>query len=151
MMQKVWLDTNVGLDYLLKNAGFYENAATIWEAHTAGIITCAISATSLTDIFYIARKHARRSGLDGDKAYQFARSAVEICLDQIEVCPVDVGLVRTAFAFQGSDFEDDVQIASAIQFDCTVIVTRDPKGFISSPINVLSPTEFIEHFLTNGE
>ena len=41
------------------------------------------------------------------------------------------------------DFEDAVQYNSAIFQDCSLIITRDKKGFKNAKISVLSPIEFL--------
>lgn len=148
---RILLDTNVVLDYLLKNEPFYLDAQQIWMAHAKGQIICSITASSLTDIYYVAHRHARRVGLAAPKPKQFARQAVQFCLTQLNIHPIDLGLLNTAFAYQGDDFEDNVQIASADAYNDSYIVTRDPKGFEFSPVAILSPVEFAKQFLKNGE
>jgi predicted nucleic acid-binding protein len=43
-------------------------------------------------------------------------------------------------------FEDALQNECAMRANSDVIVTRDVKGFAASPIQALSPAEFIELF-----
>jgi hypothetical protein len=45
---------------------------------------------------------------------------------------------------RGGDFEDNLQIATAITDFMQAIVTRDPMDFAASPIRVYSPQEFID-------
>ena len=87
---------------------------------------------SLTDIYYIGRR------LTGDPA---ARAAVRKCLDALTVLPVDEETLEAAYALSAGDFEDALQIASAIRNDVEAIVARDPDDFTSAPVRVLSPTE----------
>ena len=42
------------------------------------------------------------------------------------------------------DFEDAVQIASALTDRVDFIVTRDSKDYKKSPIKALAPTEFLK-------
>jgi len=42
------------------------------------------------------------------------------------------------------DFEDAVQIASALASGLDFIVTRDVKDFVNSSIRVMSPAEFVK-------
>jgi hypothetical protein len=51
--------------------------------------------------------------------------------------------LHAAQAFSGPDFEDDLQIACALQVNVDAIVTRDPRGFAASPIPVLTPADLV--------
>lgn len=44
----------------------------------------------------------------------------------------------------GADFEDNVQIASAIGATLEFIVSRDPKGFLNSQIPAVSPDDLLK-------
>ena len=65
-----------------------------------------ITATTLTDIFYIARRHTR--------SVEQARQAVAETLTVMEICPVNRAVLESAFGFGLADFEDAVQIACAV-------------------------------------
>lgn len=129
---KVLLDTNVVLDVLLRRGEWLAEAEAIWQASLDGSLESCITASSLTDIYYIGRR------LVGDQA---AREAVRKCLDVLTVVPVDEETLEAAYALSAGDFEDALQIASAMRNDVEAIVTRDPDDFISAPVRVLSPTE----------
>ncbi len=43
----------------------------------------------------------------------------------------------------GRDFEDNIQIASAVEVGADVIVTRDPADFANSPVRVMSPADVL--------
>jgi hypothetical protein len=43
----------------------------------------------------------------------------------------------------GSDLEDNVCLACAVNAHLDAIVTRNPKDFAASPIPVLTPTELL--------
>ncbi len=55
-MTRVLLDTNVVLDVLLERDPWVVQAKTIWGAHLDHRIAAHITATSLTDIFYLSRR-----------------------------------------------------------------------------------------------
>ena len=78
-MNRVLLDTNVILDALLERQPWAADARLIWAAHLEGRLAAHVTATSLTDIFYVARRCTGSL-----KAWQ----AVRICLDQLYVIPV---------------------------------------------------------------
>lgn len=52
----VFLDSNIILDILLKNADFYEESKKVLELSDSKTIDFYVSAASITDIFYILNK-----------------------------------------------------------------------------------------------
>ena len=42
------------------------------------------------------------------------------------------------------DFEDGLQMQSAVNIAADYIITRDAKGFAPSPVRALSPKEFLQ-------
>jgi predicted nucleic acid-binding protein len=52
----VLIDTNVALDLLLNRQPYYENAALIFSLSKRELIKSYVTASSITDIFYVAQK-----------------------------------------------------------------------------------------------
>ena len=67
------------------------------------------------------------------------------CLDILRILATDKEVLEQAYALGIIDFEDALQRASAERNGLDAIVTRDPNGFIGSPIHVLSPLELVAH------
>ena len=130
------LDTNVILDVLLDRLPWSTDAAALWQAKLDGRFVACITATSLTDIFYITRRYAGR-----EKAWQ----AVHTSLDQLSVIPVGIDELRLATTLNGNDFEDNLQIACAINRQLDLIVTRDLAGFPRNSISILTPQQMLLH------
>jgi hypothetical protein len=57
----ILVDTNVALDVLLNRQPWYTAAAVIFNLTKQGIITAYLSATTVTDIFYLAKKDLGKS------------------------------------------------------------------------------------------
>lgn len=133
---KVLFDTNVLLDALLVRVPFAENAAYLLEAVEIGKIQGFISATTITDIYYLVKRHT--------KSDETAISTISKLLILMEVCLVDRGVIQQAIDLNLNDFEDAVQIAAAMEARLDAIVTRDVAGFIGSPILVMSPEELVK-------
>lgn len=129
---RVLLDTNVVLDVLLRRGEWLADAEAVWQATAEGRLTACITASSLTDIYYISRRLASVSS---------ARQVVRRCLDCLELLPVDGEMLEQAYALETADFEDALQIAAAMRGRLDAIVTRDPSGFTESPVSVLLPGE----------
>ncbi len=131
---RVLVDTNVVLDALLKREPWAEAAKSLWEANDDGRVAGYLTASTLTDIFYIARK---LSGADT------ARDAVKLCLEAFEICAVDRSALEEALTLAGNDFEDNLQIACATLSNIEAIVTRNKDDFGASPIQVVTPDELV--------
>jgi hypothetical protein len=128
------LETNVVLDVLLRRPDWLADAEIIWKASEDGRLSSSISASSITDLYYISRR------LVGAER---ARQVVRDCLDVIGIIGVTGALLEAAYALEGVDFEDDLQVACAMSVPLDAIVTRDPAGFATSPIPAFTPAQLI--------
>jgi predicted nucleic acid-binding protein len=133
-MTRVLLDTNILPDVLLLREPWVRQASAIWQANDDGKIVCYVNASTITDVFYIAR---RAIGTDA------AREAVETCLQSFEICAVDGNALEQALQLSGNDFEDNLQMVCATIDGLDAIVTRDNSGFQAATIAVLPPDEFL--------
>ena len=130
---RLLLDTNVVLDVLLNRSPWVTEASEIWQANDDGRIIGYITASAITDIFYIARRLT---------SLEIAHTAVLTCLEAFQICTVDRRVLEEAISLPGSkDFEDNIQLACANIEGLEAIVTRDPDGFNMATLLVLTPTE----------
>jgi predicted nucleic acid-binding protein len=112
-MKRLLFDTNVVLDVLLNREPWVTESYTLWQAQNQGRLVGFVSASTITDIFYVSRRIA---GID--KAF----TAVRLCLETFEICSVDRKTLEQAEQLPGNDFEDNVQIACAIMIGLEAIV-----------------------------
>lgn len=141
-MKLVLFDTNVVLDALLERAPWDVEATACWQASDEGRIMGCLAASTLTDIFYIARRQ---------KGLSVALDAMRVCLDAFAICTVDRQALEQAVDLPGNDFEDNLQIACATLADLDVVVTRDTNGFRDSAIPALTPAELLTQLNTSQE
>ena len=104
------------------------------RAHVAGTVRIFLSASSITDIYYLVRKLA---------GVEAARVAIPFCLNEFEIIAVDKNKLRDAFALLGNEFEDDLQTICAAFTGLDAIVTRDKSGYHTDLVAVKSPDELI--------
>lgn len=131
----ILVDTNILLDVLLNREPWIADSTRLWSACEQGKVAGFVCASSFTDIFYVARRLT-------DLAK--ARSAVRLCLETFEVCAVDKSSLEIAEQLAGNDFEDNLQLACAIQYRLDAIVTRDNDGFRDAPILILTPADLLD-------
>ncbi len=131
----VLIDTNVLLDFVLEREPFVGYAEQVFEAAKHSSIQLGMSATTITDLYYIARKKL------GKKQ---ALSIIEDLLGCVEVVPVDKTVIRHALRSGLSDFEDAVQEGAAIQAKISIIVTRNEADFKQSDLDIYHPETFVK-------
>jgi predicted nucleic acid-binding protein len=136
------LDTNVVLDLLLEREPWRAEAEAIADAGANGRLQAHACASSITDIFYISRKL-----VGADKARRIVRN----CLDLLQIVSVTRDLLDSAERSRGSDFEDNLQMACAVEARLEAIVTRNPNDFADSPVPVLTPAELLAVLAKNPE
>ena len=126
----MFLDTNVILDVLLERLPFAEPAAMLLAKAERGEIQGFACATTVTTIFYLARKAVGR---------ELARGQVGDLLLILDVAPVNRAVLERAAESEIDDFEDAVIVESARQVQARAILTRNERDFAKSPIPAYSP------------
>ena len=138
---RVLVDTNVVLDVLLKREPWVTEAAALWRLCSEGSIAGYISASSFTDIYYVARRQTDRPR---------ARIALRLCLNTFSVCAIDQQTLEAAYALLGDDFEDDLQIACSLLNGFECIVTRDVNDFATSSVPAVTTSELLRRYTQSG-
>ncbi len=133
-MTSFLLDLNVVLDLFLARQPWSTEAEEIWKANRDGRIVAHFASVSVPTLFYVMRKQV---------GFMLAQTAVEDCLNSLTIASVSLTTLRMAALGPGTDFEDNLQIASAVEAGVDAIVTRDPKGFVGSPVAICSPAEML--------
>jgi len=138
----VLIDTNVILDILLQREPHYKDAAKIHVLSENGYIRSYISASAVTDIFYITRKYLKNT----DIVFGLLRNL----LKTIRVASVTENNILEALNLKWNDFEDSVQYIIGKSISAEYIITRNPQDFSKSQIKTLLPKEFL-NIIHNGE
>jgi predicted nucleic acid-binding protein len=131
---KALLDTNIVLDVILDRPQFEPDSGAVWAACDAGRLVGCISAITLTTIYYVVRK---------TRGHQVALSAIDQCLAAFEILPIQRETILLARSLTGTDFEDNVQCASALAASADCIVTRDSTGFSGAPLIILTAPQIL--------
>jgi predicted nucleic acid-binding protein len=133
---RVLLDTNVILDFLLDREPFSEAAAEVWQTLQQGRAEGYVSPITPVNVFYIARKM---------KGAEYARRLDVGLLAVCPASPVDDSTLQAALKLPLTDYEDAVQLASALAYQLDAIVTRDPNDFAGAILPIYSPADFLTH------
>ncbi len=135
-MKKVFLDTNVILDFVTERDG-YEDACDILQMGEDGKVVLCVSILTMANTAYVARK-----GRTSDELY----AVMEGLADMLDVMQMDRSQLKTALEIKATDLEDVLQYACALYHECDVIVTRNTRHFKFSTIKVLNPKDFIREY-----
>lgn len=136
MVNKVLIDTNVLLDYLLEREPFFGNAKQVIISCVEGNTKGCIAAHSICNMFFILRK---------DFTVKERREVLTNLCSIFEVEGIDkqkllLGLANEKF----SDFEDCLQMECAKAYEAEYIVTRNVSDYITSEIKAIEPEEYLE-------
>jgi len=131
---KLMLDTNIIVDVLSRRTG-YEDSLQLIKHCEIGMVTCFISAVTVTDVMYILRKHVD-PGL--------VRETVQTLLLIVDVAHVLKSDIATAFASEVGDYEDAVQVSCASRMNADYIITKNIKDFKQSIIPAITPSHVLE-------
>ncbi|MBO5182567.1 MAG: PIN domain-containing protein [Paraprevotella sp.] len=135
---KVFLDTNVVIDFYAKREDFFLPASIIIDLAYRGEITLYVSSLTFVNAYYILGRTYKIDDLE-----QKLDALAVLC----HITAVDEEVIRKAFSGKGVDFEDMVQYESAMTISPDVIVTRNIKHFSGLLIKALSPVDFLDGFL----
>ena len=130
---RVFLDTNVILDLIQRRVG-YDDAALIMQKSENGEYSLYTSSLSMVNIAYILRKYYR-----GESLYHLLEELGDI----IGVITVSSEAYLKALQSRALDFEDAIQLFSAIESDMDCIVTRNAQDFIFDKLPIYTPFDFL--------
>jgi predicted nucleic acid-binding protein len=123
-------DSNVILDLVLARQPFAKTSAQLSALAETGATEVFISAHAVTTIYYVISRL---------ESAAFAKQALASLLKIFRVATVGAGTIDEAMQMPGPDFEDCVTAAAARRARCELIVTRDIRGFRSSPVKPVNP------------
>ena len=138
---KVFVDTNVLLDYLVASREMHASATDLFSIILSSSIEAAFSTQSMLDISYIGKKY---NGFNLD----LFRKAMNELLARTNVSSIDSFDMRLALQDPEIDLEDNAQIAFAHAQKCDIIVTNDRKLLsraLPAPMVAMTTEDFLSH------
>jgi predicted nucleic acid-binding protein len=133
-MKKVFVDSDVILDFLLDREPYSAAIAEMIEKSVANDFLLCVSSLTISNLHYIiTRIENKRS----------ANHKVRKILKLVRVENVGQTTVTMAMESAFKDFEDGIQNYSAEESNHKMIVTRNTKVYKVSNLAVLTPKEFL--------
>lgn len=133
-MQRIFLDTNIVIDFLGERESFYEAAAKVLTLADKKKIKIFTSPTSISNTHYLLSK------------YENAKIALEKIRKFKLLCGISImddEVIEKAIHADFKDFEDAMQYFSAVAADCDIILTRNEKDFKNALIPVMSAESYL--------
>jgi hypothetical protein len=93
-----------------------------------------LAAHSLTTLFCLIAK---------DRSPETAKIALTEILQFLKVAPVNQKTIEQALMLPYKDFEDAVQMMSAVQVKAAYLVTRNVQYYKGGPLTALQPDELL--------
>lgn len=132
-LTKLFVDTNIFANWLIADNSCHDESSQLIKVCLMGNAVGYISSHSLTDLFYITRKH-----FSVDERRLFLR----LILSRFNVVPESEDMFSSVLAdFNCKDLEDGLQMECAARERVDFIVTENIRDFKSSRIRALSAKE----------
>ena len=139
---KLLIDTNVVLDVLLRREPFFRTAAEVLNLTQLDEVREYVSASTITDIYYIANKQMK----DRDAVRDLLKRLLMI----VSVAAVSEREIQNALNLAWGDFEDSVQYSVALLNEMDGIVTRNPSDYQEANMRIWLPEQALELFANEG-
>lgn len=133
---RVFLDTNILLDAIVKRSEskFTEDARTILALGETGVVELYMSIISIPTIAYVLRKISR------ERQKRIIRDLVLF----VKPLPSLPEHIDNIWIGRVDDIEDSLQVQSAKEGACNLIVTRNCRDFVNAGIPAITPSEFLK-------
>lgn len=131
---KLFLDTNVLIDFILERPQFYPAAAMIISYAVEGKIEVCVSSLSVVTANFICVERCKMPLESYRKKLDFLR-------EYLGICSVDETDVYHSYDERWKDFEDGVQYFSATRSGADYLVTRNTKDFEENRLKVINLDE----------
>ncbi len=97
-----------------------------------------VSALTVPILWFLAEKN-----LSGREAKKLVNEAIK----GFSIASLDSRILNEAFKSEISDFEDAIQLYSAINSKCGLLITRNKKDFgPNNKLDILTPEEFLTKY-----
>lgn len=140
---KLLIDTNIILDVLLKREPFYNEGAKVLNLAKEDNINLYVSASTITDIYYIANQSLR------DKAE--VKGLIIKLINIVSIASVSEDEIRNALTLPWKDFEDSVQYSVALLQEMEGIVTRNPSDYKEAEVKIWTPEELLSQLQSDRD
>jgi len=135
-MQKVFVDTDVIIDFLTDRKSYSAQSAIILSLSEYKTIQVCVSALTFANCYYILKKYSSHSNVI-TKLNQLA--------EIVEITDVTKKAILNSLKSDFKDFEDAIQHESAKNDSkIKVLITRNIKDYQNSDLSIVTPELFLK-------
>lgn len=134
---KLFIDTNVLIDFILQRIHFYGPAASIFSYASDGKVDVAVSSITVVNANYICLERCKMP----ESVY---RKKIDFLRGFLTIYDVNESDIYKSYDNKWKDFEDGVQYYCAVRNKADYIVTRNGMDFEGRSITSISPDEAID-------
>jgi predicted nucleic acid-binding protein len=131
---KLFLDTNVVIDFLTRREPFAEEIKDIFQYSVEGKYKLYVSSVTITNTYYIISRLENVTS---------AKKKIVQLMELVNVLNVGQTTINKAIDSKFKDFEDGVQSFCAEEAKLKILITRNVKDFKSSNLIIMTPKEFL--------
>ena len=131
---KIFINVNVFIDVMTKRSGWAESLRVLNLARKSQEVESYASALTFPLLYFFRRRVVEETT---------ARNDAQAILKRLRLVALSQTILDHALASAGSDFEDNIQLASAESIAANHLITRNKKDFDTSQITVLTPEEWL--------
>lgn len=136
MANKILIDTNVLIDYLLEREPFFADAKELILSCAEGNTKGCIAAHSIPNMFFILRK---------DYNSKERREILSNLCSLFDVEGIDKDKLLAGLSNEDfSDFEDCLQMECAKSYGADYIVTRNVSDYATSEVKAIEPKDYLK-------
>jgi len=136
MASKVFVDSDVIIDFFTDREPFANPASKIFELNELDVIQIYISAVSLNNIYYIVRKYI---------GHKDTIKIIEEIVEITEIIGTSKKEIVQALKNDFKDFEDSVQYSSALNIKgVEAIITRNTKDYTKAKLPVFTSESYLK-------
>jgi predicted nucleic acid-binding protein len=133
-MDKVFLDSDVLLDFLLDREPFAHDAERLIGLCEKKKIYACTTAIVFSNAYHVLRKHS---------THKRVTEKLLLLTQWIDIIPSSKSVVVAALQSNFADFEDALQHFSTIESSATMIITRNIRDYKKSALSVVTPAMFL--------
>ena len=133
-MEKLFVDTNIVLDLLQKREEFYKESQELFTLADKKKVKLFVSSLTIANTYYLLSRHYDSVN---------ARKIISKFKVLVEILALNSKIIDLALASDLRDFEDAIQLCTAIENNIYMILTRNKKDFRNPNIPILTAQEYL--------
>lgn len=132
---RVFLDTNILLDIVEQRLPFFADSQSVLDECDRQGFEVFVAWHGLATVFYITAKKCGEA---------YALEMIRDLLSWATVATVGQNEAQEALSYGIGDYEDAMIAAAANASGVDYLITRDAAGFLKSPVQAMSPQDFLK-------